>query len=232
MRQLPLALALHGHAGFSNFTAGCNQELLAHMRGLAQTPRPAAAAPIIFLWGAAGVGKTHLLEALARQPLLRSAFVPLGTPGLMSAVLEQLETADVVCIDALERVAGDRTWELALFNLCERNAGERAQGRGALLLVSARANPRALPLVLPDLATRLSQGLTYEVHDLNDADKRAVLSRRARERGLDLSAPVADYLLARYARDMHALMALLEHIDLAALAHQRRLTIPFVRSLG
>lgn len=231
MRQLPLVLALHGQPGFNNFHPGRNQELLARLRALAQSQRPAATAPLLFIWGGAGVGKTHLLQAAARQTALRAAFVPLDAPGLTPAVFEQLEGADLVCIDALERIAGARAWELALFNLYERIAGERAQGRGAALIVAARANPRALPFALPDLATRLSQGLTYELHDLADADKRAVLCRRARERGLDLPAAVADYLLARYARDMHALMDLLDRIDRAALAHRRRLTVPFIRSL-
>lgn len=231
MRQLPLALALHGRASLANFHPGRNQELLARLRAVAQSPRAAASAPLLFIWGAPGVGKTHLLQATAQQTALRVAFVPLGAPGLTPAVLEQLEGADLVCIDALERIAGEAAWELALFNLYERNAGERAQGRGAALVLGARANPRALAFAMPDLATRLSQGLTYELHDLADADKRAVLCRRARERGLDLPAAVADYLLARHARDMHALMDLLDRIDRAALAHRRRLTVPFIRSL-
>ena len=231
MRQLPLALALHGQASFGNFHPGRNQELLARLRALAQSPQPAATAPLILIWGATGVGKTHLLQAVARHTPLRAAFVPLDAPGLTPAVFEQLEGADLVCIDALERIAGEGRWELALFNLYERNAGERAQGRGAALVIGARANPRALTLAMPDLATRLSQGLTYELHDLADADKRAVLCKRARERGLELPAAVADYLLARYARDMHALMDLLDRIDRAALAHGRRLTVPFIRSL-
>lgn len=232
MRQLPLALALHGQLGFSNFHVGRNQEVFARLRAAANSELPAALAPLIFMWGASGSGKTHLLQATARHTRLRAAFVPLDAPGLTPAVFEQLEHAQLVCIDALERIAGVRAWELALFNLYERNASERAQGRGAALVVAARANPRALGFTLPDLATRLSQGLTYELHDLNDLDKRAVLCRRARERGLELPAAVADYLLARYARDMHALMALLERIDRAALVHRRRLTVPFIRSLG
>lgn len=232
MRQLPLALALHGQPGFNNFFPGRNQELVARLRALAHSERPAALAPLLFIWGAPAVGKTHLLQATARQTRRRSAFVPLDAPGLTPAVLDELERADLVCIDALERIAGAHAWELALFNLYERSVAERAQGRGGALIIAARANPRTLAFALPDLATRLSQGLTYELHDLQDADKRAVLCRRARERGLDLPAAVADYLLARYARDMHALMDLLDRIDRAALVHRRRLTVPFIRSLG
>jgi len=66
---------------------------------------------------------------------------------------------------------------------------------------------------------------------LNDADKSAALRARARSRGLEMSEEVASYLLARYPRDLHSLFALLDRLDAAALAAQRRLTIPFVRSI-
>ena len=42
---------------------------------------------------------------------------------------------------------------------------------------------------------------------------------------------VARYILARYPRDLDSLFALLDKLDVASLAEQRRLTIPFLRSL-
>ena len=59
----------------------------------------------------------------------------------------------------------------------------------------------------------------------------ATVMERARARGLDLSDEVGVYLLRRCPRDTHALFALLERLDKASLAAQRRLTIPFVRDL-
>jgi DnaA family protein len=43
---------------------------------------------------------------------------------------------------------------------------------------------------------------------------------------------VAHYLLQRHARDLTALFGLLERLDRASLAAQRRLTVPFVREVA
>lgn len=63
----------------------------------------------------------------------------------------------------------------------------------------------------------------------DDAACKEILAQRAALRGLELPEPVADYLLRRCSRDLSTLLALLDRLDLAALAQQRRLTIPFVR---
>ena len=56
-------------------------------------------------------------------------------------------------------------------------------------------------------------------------------SRRARLRGLELPPETGRYLLNHYRRDMASLCALLDELDLASLAAQRRLTIPFVKGI-
>ncbi len=131
-----------------------------------------------------------------------------------------------MCVDDIDAVAGSGDWERALFALYER-----LRARGGLLLVAGRSAPAALGLKLPDLASRLAAGHVYALQPLSDADKSAVLRTRARSRGLEMSEEVASYLLARYPRDLHSLFALLDRLDTAALAAQRRLTIPFVRSI-
>jgi DnaA family protein len=52
---------------------------------------------------------------------------------------------------------------------------------------------------------------------------------RAHNRGLDLPPDVGRYILQRYPRDLVSLFALLDRIDAASLARQRRITIPFLR---
>ena len=66
---------------------------------------------------------------------------------------------------------------------------------------------------------------------LSDAEKLEAVRLRARNRGFDLPEDVARYILSRYPRDMNSLFELLNRIDREALAHQRRVTIPFLRRL-
>ena len=64
---------------------------------------------------------------------------------------------------------------------------------------------------------------------LPDAELLPALTRLAAERGLRLPADSAQYILRRCPRDLGYLQGLLERLDRASLAAQRRLTLPFVR---
>ena len=64
-----------------------------------------------------------------------------------------------------------------------------------------------------------------------EARRRAVLEERARRRGLALEPAALDWLLRRAGRDLAGLTALLDRLDQASLAAQRRLTVPFLREV-
>jgi DnaA family protein len=98
-------------------------------------------------------------------------------------------------------------------------------------MYAARGNPAALGLALPDLVTRLGQCVRLALEPLDDAGRREVLRQRGARRGLELDDAVLDYLLRRVDRDLGSLTKLLERIDRASLAAQRRVTIPFLRTL-
>ena len=63
MRQLPLEISPPAEPGFDNFVPGHNAEALARVRELALGALREA---IVYLWGEAGSGRTHLLRAAAR----------------------------------------------------------------------------------------------------------------------------------------------------------------------
>lgn len=223
--QLPLQIRFRDGTTFAEFVPGRNAEAVQHLQhtfGSGQS---------IYLWGAAGTGKTHLLQAVCRPGAGRGepvVYVPLRQRDEYSpALLEGLEALALVCIDDIDVVAGDAAWETALFHLfnCIRE-------RGGRLALGGAVSPRALGLGLPDLATRLAWGLVFQLHALDDEGKAQALRLRARARGMDMPEAVARYLLQRHARDLGALFALLERLDRASLAAQRRLTVPFVREVA
>ncbi len=84
---------------------------------------------------------------------------------------------------------------------------------------------------MPDLRTRFAGGGAYPLRGLSDDAKLAAIQLRARNRGFDLATDVGRYILNRYPRDLGSLFALLDRIDAESLAHQRRITIPFLREL-
>ena len=224
--QLPLSISLRDDASFENYVCGANEQIVQHLIRCVQGRDSDGA---IYLWGNFGVGVSHLLHAAchaAGDKYISAVYLPLAE--LMeesTAIFEGLETISVVCIDDIESIAGNIEWETALFHLFNR-----IYDAGAQLIIGANCTVSQLGLILPDLASRLSWGFVYRLHDLKDEDKLMVLKTRAMARGLDLSDNVGHYLLKRYPRDMTQLYALLNELDVASLAAQRKLTIPFIKS--
>jgi DnaA family protein len=91
--------------------------------------------------------------------------------------------------------------------------------------------PAGLGLVLPDLVSRLEQCTRLALQPPGESARREILRHRAERRGLELDDAVLDYLFKRVGRDLGSLGALLDRLDRASLATQRRITVPLVRSV-
>jgi DnaA family protein len=224
--QLPLALRFPPDQRFDTYV-GAPDGALALLRALAQG---APAAMSVYVSGAQGSGKTHLLLAAcaeAEAAGLRVAYLPLGAArGRVRDALEAYDSADLLALDNVDAVAGAREDEIALFD-----AHNRSHDAGRRLLYSASAAPNGLDLRLPDLRSRLSQCARIALEPLDDAGRAEVLRLRALRRGLQMDEAAIDWLLKRVDRDLGSLTALLDRLDRASLAAQRRLTVPFLRDV-
>ncbi|HEX5339569.1 MAG TPA: DnaA regulatory inactivator Hda [Gammaproteobacteria bacterium] len=224
--QLPLAIRLADTATFGNFHAGANQVAVDALRLLAQQGGERA----LFLWGVDGSGKSHLLQAACHAASAsgrRAIYLPMSQAVMLDPeVTENLESCALVCVDDVQRSAGIEPWQHALFVLFNALVE-----RGGSVVATARTAPGAITRLLPDLTSRLAWGPVYQLTVLEDTDKIAVLKARAARRGFDLPDETAQFLLNRLKRDMHTLCGTLDTLDAASLVAQRRLTLPFVKSL-
>ena len=225
MDQLPLGLRLADRAVFETFWAQGNEQLLAHLRDLAS----GVVKGVTWLAGPHGSGKSHLLQATcAAAPVpRRCGYFPLAQ--LLSfgpAALEGLPQLDLVCLDDLQRVAGQPDWERALFVLYRE-----LEESGGSLLAAAPESPTLLGWELADLGSRFTAAAIHTLRPLDEGAQREALMLRAHVRGFELPQDVARWLQRRYPRDMGTLYQLLDTLDSAALVAQRRLTVPFIRSV-
>ena len=224
-QQLPLQVRLRDEATLDNFLPLPETRALF---GALQEQAAGAGEAIIYLFGAPGSGKSHLLQASCHLAGGAAIYLPLSELSgyRPEEVLQGIEALELVCLDDVDRVLGRADWELALFNLCNR-----ARERGCRLLVAANCAPRALAVNLPDLRSRLAWGLVYQLTDAGDEEKIAILQFRAALRGLTLNREVCSYIVSRSSRDMEALLSLLDKLDQASLVEQRALSIPFVKGI-
>lgn len=229
--QMPLALRYPADQRFETFV-GAPPGALAQLRALAD----GQAGDRVYLCGPPGTGKTHLALATcaaADAAGQRAAYLPLrAAAGRLAEALEALaDTAGaggpaLLALDGLDAIAGTRDDEVELFAF-----HDRARRAGLRVLYAASVAPDRLPLVLPDLRSRLSQCARIVLAPLGDTGRREVLRERARRRGLALDEAALDWLLSRAGRDLGGLAALLERLDRESLAAQRKLTVPFLREV-
>ena len=224
--QLALAVQLRDGATFDNFLATGNTLLLNELQQLGGSGER-----FIYLYGAAGSGRSHLLQACchrADQQGRRAVYLPLAELAAYppEQVVAGADQFDLVCLDDIEAVLGDRNWEQALFGLFNTLLQQ-----DAALLVAAGVAPRQLGCALADLQSRLSWGAAYQLRSQGVDHGKALLQYRARQRGMLLSDEVANYIYHRCRRDPHSLMQALDLLDRRSLQARRRLTIPFVREV-
>jgi DnaA-homolog protein len=220
--QLPLALKLRSGSTLASFVVGDNAMLVTALAELA-----AGAGGQAFLWGTAGAGRSHLLEGVVRKRGDAGVYLAADElKALSPVVLDGLDQFGLVAIDDVDLLAGLPVWEEALFHLYNRLRDD-----GGAMLFAASAPPAGGGFRLPDLASRLAAGPVWQVRPLDDEGLVRLIRQRGAATGLDVSDEVARYLVTRTVRTAPAVCAELDRLDGLAMAHQRRLTIPFIRSL-
>ncbi|KTC96483.1 DnaA-like family protein [Legionella geestiana] len=224
-RQLALALQLNTEATLDNFLWGENALLEAPFHRLVARGEE----PCLYVWGPDGCGKSHLLQAAcnAASGERSAVYLPLALlKPFGPETLEGMDCHDVLAIDDVDAIAGDRAFEEALFHLYNRVRAKE----GAGMLFAARKPLRAQGIQLADLRSRLSAGLVAHLQPLSDEDKIRSLQRHAHSQGFILPESTARFLLNHCSRDMHTLQRVLRQLDEASLAAKRRVTVPFVKA--
>ncbi len=208
MSQMLLGIAPEWEPSLDNFVAGRNAELLAALRD--------AQRGAVYLWGAPGSGKTHLLQAMVqrgRAAGLEGCYAQGAVP----------EAAAVVAVDDVEAL--DDVAQIALFELYNR-----MREQGGLLLVGGAQPPAHLSL-RDDLRTRLGWGLVYQVQALSDDEKAEALCQHAGARGFELPPEVMQYLLRHGRRDLPSLLRVLDALDTHCLRLKRPASVPLLKEV-
>lgn len=216
MRQLTLPLGLGTEASFENFLPGGNAQALAHLRALVMPAAP------VYLWGPAGCGKSHLLQALVRavrQAGGQAAAYGAGRPTPWPLPQERALAVIDDC-QALDPAAQQSAFQLFI----------DAASQGAQIVAAGRLPPVDLPL-REDLRTRLGWGHVFALAPLGDAEVRAALRQAFDRRGVFLPDDLMSYLQTRFERDLGHLVALLDRLDEFALANKRAVTLPLLRQM-
>jgi DnaA family protein len=229
-KQLTLKIALRDGLRFSSFYYNDkNSQIYFILKAFSQASQQIGIQQI-FLWGNEQSGKSHLLQAccyqLAEQGL-HASYLPLNELSLYGTrILSGLHNSNLIVIDDIDTVLGDKNWEEALLYLV--NQAYRSQQR---ILFSAKNNPRDLKYSLPELSSCLIRGSSYQLKELNNEEKPQLLHFKAQQRGFNLDTRVIDYIYKHYPHDIESLLKILDQLDQESLRQKARITIPFVKQV-
>jgi DnaA family protein len=177
----------------------------------------------LLIYGAKDSGKTYLLQALCNQfnnQGKSSFFLPMRQAIELSVdILDSLENIELVCIDGIESLVGNKAWEIGLFNPNNR-----------LIFTSAK-NIDGMNFELKDLDSRLRKIQSHELHSLADDDILYALKHIANLRCIELGSKEAQYLLTYADRNISDLVKILESLDQLSMEMKRKITIPLIKEV-
>lgn len=229
--QLPLRFELRDDFNLDTFVAGPNGALCARLTALGNALAPAGQGDMLWIHGAPGSGKTHLLQAsVARlaEDGVDIAYFPAKQIDAVDAVdvLEGSERYRVMFIDDIDSWLGVASVERELV----RRYQERRQA-GTHLVLSAQRPPADYPMAFADWASRARGAEVFRVAELSDQNKLQVLNARATRLGLELGSATGTYLLRHGPRSLPAMLDVLDNVDKLAMAEQRKLTVPLLKKV-
>jgi len=188
---------------FDNFAVSPTNQM-AHAAALAVSKTPGKGYNPLFLYGGVGVGKTHLIQAIAHAVLNRNPRSKIVycmgeefTNEVVIAIREKstkelrqkYRSAKILMVDDIQFIAGKRAVQEEFFNTF--NAIWRSKGQ--IILTSDR-KPDEISKLEDRLCSRFEGGLTIDIQEPDFELRSAILLIKAQQRGFKLPMDVAQLI--------------------------------------
>lgn len=194
------------HYTFDHFVVGPSNEL-AYGAAHALAQEGARNFNPFFLWGGVGLGKTHLISAIAheflnRSPRPRIAFLSAEEfmnqmivalrQDQMNAFRARFRELDMLVVDDIEFIAGkERTQEEFFHTFDALYSG------GKQVVLTSDKPPQAIPDLAARLRSRFEGGLNADIKPPTSAMRLEIIRRKASEQGVELAESVVRAIVER-----------------------------------
>ncbi len=199
---------------FENFVVGPSNRF-AHAACQAVAAQPAILYNPLFIYGNPGLGKTHLLSAVAKEfsknfPARKVLYVK-GEDftnemiegiarGQMAAVREKYRSVDLFLLDDIQFIAGKTATQEEFFHTFETLHESKKQ----IILTSDRP-PKEIATLEERLKSRFESGLLADIQPPDFDTRIAIINRKAESLGFDLPQNVCEYIASKLKNNIRQL---------------------------
>jgi chromosomal replication initiator protein len=225
---------------FSNFVVGSSNQF-AHAAALAVGNNPALAYNPLFLYGAVGLGKTHLLHAIGHQilesnPHARVRYLSAETFTVdlieslkrdeMPAFRKRYRPLDVLLIDDIQFLAGkDRTQEEFFYTFNTLYESHKQ------IVISSDRYPKDLQNIEERLRSRFDSGVVADINHPDVETKVAILYKKADIHKKVIPQDVAIFIASNIKSNIRELEGLLLRIIAYASFTHREISLDLAREI-
>ena len=195
--------SLNPNYTFENFVVGsCNQ--FCHAASVAIAKTPAKAYNPLYLYGGAGLGKTHLMNAVGHQLLnvnRRLRIMYITTEKFMNDLITHLQygkvldfrekyrTIDVLLIDDIHYLAGRERTKEEFFHTFNHLYDNQKQ-----IVISSDCPPKEIPSIEERFSSRFEWGLIADLKPPDIETRIAILNKKSDLEGIDIPESVALFI--------------------------------------
>ncbi len=223
---------------FDTFVVG-NSNQLAYAASKSIAENPSGSFNPLFIYGGAGLGKTHLIQAIGQQlreqrPGLKIVYMSADNfvTELISSIRydrmqgfrDRYRTVDALLLDDIQFIAGKERTQEEFFHTF--NALYEAQKQ---IVFTSDRPPKEIPTLEERLRSRFEWGLTADIQPPDLETKVAILRKKAEEKKIDLPQDVALFIAERVRSNVRELEGHLNKIAVFASLAGKRLNVDLVK---
>ena len=223
---------------FDSFVVGTNNQM-AHAACIAVAEAPAEAYNPLFLYGGAGLGKTHLMHSIAHYIMennskLKVLYVTSEdfTNEVINAIhhnkQEELRnkyrTIDVLLIDDIQFIIGKDSTQQEFFHTFNALYNSKSQ-----IIISSDKPPKEIETLEERLRTRFGCGLTADIQPPDYETRIAILRKRAELDHIYIDDAIFDYIASNIKSNIRELEGALNKIRVYSKLEKRPIDLDLAK---
>lgn len=216
------SLQFHPHFSskytFDTFVVGSNN-MLAHAASLAVAQAPGKKYNPLFIYGGVGLGKTHLMQAIAQYVLKEKPYANVAyvtsekfTSDFIDAIQKETNyqfrkkyrNVDVLLIDDIQFLSGKEGTQEEFFHTFNELHNAEKQ-----IIITSDKHPSEIPNLEQRLKTRFQWGLTCDISPPNFETRVAILKKKAEDDNFYVSDDVMDFIAEHLGNNIRELEGVL-----------------------